>query len=151
MKTTQAGLARICGVTRNAIWYRIQKGHLRPDENGLLDVSRARRALKRRGSRVFVPYNERELLEIEKLKLQTYKLRKQIGVLEGSLVPINKLDELMTARRLDVFEIFREHMIEDIYLELAEETSDLKIYGKLLQACQEAAYQFSETQNINPI
>ena len=151
MKTTQAGLARICGVTRNAIWYRIQKGHLRPDENGLLDVSRARRALKRRGSRIFIPYNERELLEIEKLKLQTYKLRKQIGVLEGSLVPINKLDELMTARRLDVFEIFREHMIEDIYLELAEETSDLKIYGKLLQACQEAAYQFSETQNINPI
>jgi hypothetical protein len=42
-------------------------------------------------------------------------------------------------------------MIEDIYLELAEETSDLKIYGKLLQACQEAAYQFSETQNINTI
>ena len=117
MKTTQAGLARICGVTRNAIWYRIQKGHLRPDENGLLDVSRARRALKRRGSRIFIPYNERELLEIEKLKLQTYKLRKQIGVLEGSLVPINKLDELMTARRLDVFEIFRDHMIEQLYLD----------------------------------
>ena len=139
MKTTQAGLARICGVSRSAIWYRVQKGHLRPDESGLLDVSRARRALKRRRSRVFVPYNERELLEIEKLKLQTYKLRKQIGLLEGSLVPINKLDELMTARRLDVFEIFREHMIDRLYLDLAEETSDLKLYGKLLQACKAAA------------
>ena len=95
MKTTQAGLARICGVSRSAIWYRVQKGHLRPDENGLLEVSRARRALKRRGSRIFIPYNERELLEIEKLKLQTYKLRIQINVLEGSLVPINKLNELM--------------------------------------------------------
>ena len=95
MKTTQAGLARICGVSRSAIWYRIKQGHLRPDESGLLDVSRARRALKRRRSRVFVPYNERELLEIEKLKLQTYKLRIQINVLEGSLVPINKLNELM--------------------------------------------------------
>ena len=68
---------------------------MRPDENGLLDVSRSRRALKRRGSRIFIPYNERELLEIEKLKLQTYKLRIQINVLEGSLVPINKLNELM--------------------------------------------------------
>ena len=142
MKTTQAGLARICGVSRSAIWYRVQKGHLRLDENGLLDVSRARRALKRRGSRIFVPYNERELLEIEKLKLQTYKLRKQIGVLEGSLVPINKLDELMTARRLDVFEIFRDHMIDDLYFELAEETNDCRIYGKLLQACQAAADEY---------
>ena len=149
MKTTQAGLARICGVTRNAIWYRIQKGHLRPDENGLLDVSRARRALKRRGSRIFIPYNERELLEIEKLKLQTYKLRKQIGLLEGSLVPINKLDELMTARRLDVFEIFRDHMIDDLYLELAEETNDLRIYGKLLQACQEAADEIIEIEKLS--
>jgi len=149
MKTTQAGLARICGVTRNAIWYRIQKGHLRPDETGLLDVSRARRALKRRGSRIFIPYNERELLEIEKLKLQTYKLRKQIGLLEGSLVPINKLDELMTARRLDVFEIFRDHMIDDLYLELAEETNDLRIYGKLLQACQEAADEIIEIEKLS--
>ena len=95
MKTTQAGLTRICGVPRSAIWHRVQKGHLRPDENGLLDVSRSRQALKRRGSRIFIPYNERELLEIEKLKLQTYKLRIQINVLEGSLVPINKLNELM--------------------------------------------------------
>ena len=115
---------------------------MRLDENGLLDVSRARRALKRRGSRIFVPYNERELLEIEKLKLQTYKLKKQIGVLEGSLVPINKLDDLMTARRLDVFEIFRDHMIDDLYFELAEETNDCRIYGKLLQACQAAADEY---------
>ena len=144
MKTTQAGLARICGVSRSAIWYRVQKGHLRPDENGLLDVSRSRRALKRRGSRIFIPYNERELLEIEKLKLQTYKLRKQIGGLEGSLVPIKKLEELLSDRRSDVFEIFREHMIEQLYLDLAEETNDLRIYGKLLHACQEAADEFTE-------
>ena len=145
MKTTQAGLARICGVSRSAIWYRVQRGHLRPDENGLLEVSRARRALQRRGSRIFIPYNERELLEIEKLKLQTYKLRKQIDVLEGSLVPISKLEELKTARRLDVFEIFRDHMIEQLYLDLAEETNDLRIYGKLFQACQAAAAEFTET------
>ena len=145
MKTTQAGLARICGVSRSAIWYRVQKGHLRPDENGLLDVSRSRRALKRRRSRIFIPYNERELLEIEKLKLQTYKLRKQIDVLEGSLVPIKKLEEIKTARRLVVFEIFRDHMIEQLYLDLAEETNDLRIYGKLLQSCQAAAAEFTET------
>ena len=145
MKTTQAGLARICGVSRSAIWYRIKQGHLRPDESGLLDVSRARRALKRRRSRVFVPYNERELLEIEKLKLQTYKLRKQIAELDGKLVPVKKFDELMTVRRSDVFEIFREHMIDRLYLDLAEETNDLRIYGKLFQACQAAAAEFTET------
>ena len=139
MKTTQAGLASICGVSRSAIWHRVQKGHLRPDENGLLDVSRSRRALKRRRSRIFIPYNERELLEIEKLKLQTYKLRKQIDEIDGNLVPIKKLNELMTARRLDVFEIFRDHMIEQLYLDLAEETNDQKIYGKLFQACHAAA------------
>ena len=143
MKTTQAGLARICGVSRSAIWYRVKRGHLRPDENGLLDVLRARRALKRRRSRIFVPYNERELLEIEKLKLQTYKLRKQIDEIDGNLVPIKKLNELMTARRLDVFEIFREHMIDRLYLDLAEGKNDLRIYGKLLQACQAAADEFS--------
>ena len=139
MKTTQAGLARICGVSRSAIWYRVQKGHLSPDGNGLLDVSRARRALQRRGSRIFVPYNERELLEIEKLKLQTYKLRKQIDEIDGNLIPIKKLEELETNRRLDVFEIFRDHMIEQLYLDLAEETNDQKIYGKLFQACHAAA------------
>ena len=81
----------MCGVSRSAIWYRVQKGHLRPDDNGLLDVTRARRALKRRRSRIFVPYNERELLEIEKLKLQTYKLRKQIEKLNSDLVIISNL------------------------------------------------------------
>ena len=100
MKTTQAGLARICGVSRSAIWYRIKQGHLRPDENGLLDVSRARRALKRRGCRFFIPYNERELLEIEKLKLQTYKIRKQIEVMDGSLVPIKKLEEVIADKKV---------------------------------------------------
>ena len=138
MKTTQAGLARICGVSRSAIWYRVQKGHLRPDENGLLDLTRARRALQRRGSRIFVPYNERELLEIEKLKLQTYKLRKQIDEIDGNLVPIKKLEELLSSRRSDVFEIFREHMIEQLYLELAEETNDKIIYSILIKACQSA-------------
>ena len=151
MKTTQAGLARICGVSRSAIWYRVQKGHLRPDENGLLDVSRSRRALKRRGSRIFIPYNERELLEIEKLKLQTYKLRKQIGELEGSLVPIKRLEELEADRRMDVFEIFREHMIDRLYLDLAEETSDLKIYGQLFQACQAAAEELFRADRGNEL
>ena len=66
----QAGLARICEVFRSAIWYRVQRGHLRLDENGLLDVFRARPALQRRRIRIIFPYNERDLLEIEKLKLQ---------------------------------------------------------------------------------
>ena len=95
MKMTQAGLARICGVSRSAIWYRVQKGHLRTDENGLLDVTRARRALKRRRSRIFVPYNERELLEIEKLKLQTIKLRKQIEKLNSDHVLISNIEMLL--------------------------------------------------------
>ena len=151
MKTTQAGLARICGVSRSAIWYRVKRGHLRPDENGLLDVLRARRALKRRRSRIFIPYNERELLEIEKLKLQTYKLRKQIGELEGSLVPIKRLEELEADRRMDVFEIFREHMIDRLFLDLAEETSDLKIYGKLLQACKAAAEELFRAERGNEL
>jgi len=151
MKTTQAELARICGVSRSAIWYRIQQGHLRPDENGLLDVSRARRALKRRGSRIFIPYNERELLEIEKLKLQTYKLRKQIAELDGKLVPIKRLEEVIADRRMDIFEIFRAHMIDDLYLELADETNDMRIYGRLMEACKEAVNQFIKTQNINSI
>ena len=70
VRPAQAGLARICGVSRSAIWYRVQRGHLRPDENGLLDVSRARQALQRMRSKIIIPYNERDLLEIEKLKLQ---------------------------------------------------------------------------------
>ena len=124
---------------------------MRPDENGLLDVSRARRALKRRGSRIFIPYNERELLEIEKLKLQTYKLRKQIAELDGKLVPIKRLEEVIADRRMDIFEIFRAHMIDDLYLELADETNDMRIYGRLMEACKEAANQFTKTQNINSI
>ena len=124
---------------------------MRPDENGLLDVSRARRALKRRGSRIFIPYNERELLEIEKLKLQTYKLRKQIAELDGKLVPIKRLEEIIADRRMDIFEIFRAHMIDDLYLELADETNDMRIYGRLMEACKEAANQFTKTQNINSI
>ena len=147
MKTTQAGLARICGVSRSAIWYRVQKGHLRPDENGLLEVSRARRALKRRGSRILIPYNERELLEIEKLKLQTYKLRKQIDEIDGNLVPIKKMEELLSDRRSDVFEIFREHMIEQLYLDLAEETNDKIIYSILIKACQSAAKELFRSRN----
>ena len=55
----------------------------------------------------------------------------------------------MTARRLDVFEIFREHMIEQLYLDLAEETSDLKIYGKLLQACKAAAEELFLVNRVN--
>ena len=102
--------------------------------------------MKRRGSRIFVPYDERELLEIEKLKLQTYKLRKQREELEGSLVPVKKIEKLLSARRLDVFEIFRDHMIEQLYLDLAEETNDMRIYGKLLQACQEAAEELFGVQ-----
>ena len=148
MKTTQAGLARICGVSRSAIWYRVQKGHLSPDENGLLDVSRARRALQRSGSRIIIPYNERELLEIEKLKLQTYKLRKQIDEIDGNLVPIKKLNELISERSSEVFEIFREHMIDRLYLDLAEEKNDLRIYGKLFQACKSAAKELFQRNQI---
>ena len=59
--------------------------------------------MKRKGSRIFIPYNEREFFEIEKLKLQTYKLRRQISELDGKLVQIKILNELMTARRLDLF------------------------------------------------
>ena len=70
VRPAQADLARICGVSRSAIRYRVQRGHLRPDENGLLDVSKARQALQRMRSKIIIPYNERDLLEIEKLKLQ---------------------------------------------------------------------------------
>ena len=99
MKTTQAGLARMCGVSRSAIWYRVQKGHLRPDDNGLLDVTNARQALQRRRSRIIIPYNERELLEIEKLKLQTYKLRKQIEKLNSDHAPIKNRERLTVYKK----------------------------------------------------
>ena len=68
-----------------------------------MGVSRAKRALKRSGIRIFIPYNERGLFEIEKLKPQTYKLRRQISELDGKLVQIKILNELMTAIRLDFF------------------------------------------------
>ena len=74
MKTTLAGLTRICDVSRSVIYYRVQKELLRSDGRCFLGVSRAKRALKRKGSRIFIPYNERGLFDIEKLKLQTYKV-----------------------------------------------------------------------------
>ena len=83
--------------------------------------------------------------------MQNYKLRKQIGELEGSLVPIKRLEELEADRRMDVFEIFREHMIDRLYLDLAEETSDLKIYGKLLQACKSAAEELFREDRVNEL
>ena len=39
---------------------------------GLERIFKARS--KRKGSRIFIPYNERGLFDIEKLKLQTYKV-----------------------------------------------------------------------------
>ena len=51
--------------------------------------------MKRRRSRIFVPYNEQELLEIEKLKLQTYKLRKQIEKLNSDLMPVRNREILL--------------------------------------------------------
>ena len=57
----------------------------------------------------------------------------------------------MTARSLDVFEIFREHMIDRLYLDLAEATSDLKIYGKLFQACQAAAEELFREERGNEL
>jgi len=50
-----------------------------------------------------------------------------------------------------IIEIFREHMIEQLYLDLAEETSDLKIYGKLLQACHAAAEELFRADLLNEI
>ena len=70
VRPAQTGLAKKYGVSRSAIWYRVQRGHLRLDENGLLDVFRARPALQRRRSRIIIPFSERDFLEIEKLKLQ---------------------------------------------------------------------------------
>ena len=53
----------------------------------------------------------------------------------------------MKARRLDVFEIFRYHMIEQLYMDLAGETNDLRIYGKLLNACQSATDEIFKSKN----
>ena len=44
---------------------------------------------------LFLIILERELLEIEKLKLQTYKLRKQIDELEGNLIPVSEIKEII--------------------------------------------------------
>ncbi len=42
-------------------------------------------------------------------------------------------------------------MIDQLYLDLAEETSDLKIYGKLLQACKSAAEEFLLADWVNDL
>ena len=39
-------------------------------------------------------------------------------------------------------------MIEQLYLDLAEETSDLKIYGKLFQDCQAAAEELFREDRV---
>ena len=55
------------------------------------------------------------------------------------IVKKESVDELKITQGLDVFEIFPEHMVDRLYLDLAEEKSDLKIDVKLLQACQAEA------------
>ena len=42
-------------------------------------------------------------------------------------------------------------MIDRLYLDLAEETSDLKIYGKLFQACQAAAEELLGEDSVNEL
>ena len=42
-------------------------------------------------------------------------------------------------------------MIEQLYLDLAEETSDLKIYGKFLQACQAATEELFRADSVNEL
>jgi len=42
-------------------------------------------------------------------------------------------------------------MIEQLYLDLAEETNDLKIYGKLLQACKAAAEELFRADRVNEL
>jgi len=66
-------------------------------------------------------------------------------------VPIERLEEVIADNKLEIFEIFREYMIDDLYLELAEETNDMRIYGKLQEACQAAVDQFTKTYNKNSI
>ena len=39
-------------------------------------------------------------------------------------------------------------MIDRLYLDLAEETSDLKIYGKLFQACKSAAEELFRVDRV---
>ena len=42
-------------------------------------------------------------------------------------------------------------MIEQLYLDLTEETNDTKIYGKLLQDCQAAAEEFFRADRVNEL
>ena len=42
-------------------------------------------------------------------------------------------------------------MIEQLYLYLTEETNDLKIYGKLFQACQAAAEELFREDRGNEL
>ena len=82
-------------------------------ESAFFGVSRAKRALKRSGSRIFIPYNESGLFEIEKLKPQTYKLRRQISELYGKLVRFKIPNELMTAICLNFF-IYSENTLKEV-------------------------------------
>ena len=48
----------------------------------------------------------------------------------------------LAVNKLEIFEIFREYMIDRIYLDLTTETNDMRIYGKLQEACQAAADEY---------
>ena len=48
-------------------------------------------------------------------------------------------------------EIFREHMIENFYMVLAEETNDTKIYGKLFITCQVATEELFRADRVNEL
>ena len=42
-------------------------------------------------------------------------------------------------------------MIEQLYLDLAEETKDQMIYGKLFQACKSAAEELFRVDRVNEL
>ena len=42
-------------------------------------------------------------------------------------------------------------MIEQLYLDLTEETNETKIYGKLFQDCQAAAEELFRTDRVNEL
>ena len=42
-------------------------------------------------------------------------------------------------------------MIEQLYLDLAEETNDQKFYGKLFQACQAAMEELFRADGVNDL
>ena len=42
-------------------------------------------------------------------------------------------------------------MIEQLYLDLAEETNDQKFYGKLFQDCQAAAEELFRVDRVNEL